>query len=205
MRAFAVILVASHALSAGCAQHVSAAQSGATTVPSQSLTAFSEHCEAELFSMEDPASGPVRFENEDGLFGFKDPQGNVVIPARFQFAYAFSEQGLGAAVLANQFMFINRRGQMIAQAFPYDNGPDYFVEGRARIVRDGKVGFIDKTGTIVIEPRFDFAGPFCDGRAAMCEGCRRVVHGEHAGYEGGLWGQIDASGRIISQLREAAP
>jgi WG containing repeat len=179
---------------------------GESRTPDVSPAAVADvDCEPEMFPSEPPAEGPVGFEAADGRFGFKDGQGRVVIPAQFQFAYAFFEQGLGAAVLANQFVFINRNGQLLAQAFPYDNGPDYFVEGRARIVRDGKVGFIDKSGAIVVEPRFDFAGAFCQGRAPVCVGCRRVVDGEHDYYEGGRWGQIDLGGRLLGELSKPGP
>src|SRR5262249_46183571 len=46
----------------------------------------------------------------------------------------------------------------------------------------GKWGYIDKTGKIVIEPRFHFAGSVAEGRAPVKLGKK--------------WGYIDTSGKI---------
>lgn len=42
-----------------------------------------------------------------------------------------------------------------------------FSEGLAVVEKNGKMGYIDKTGKIVIEPKYDAAYPFIDGRAAV--------------------------------------
>lgn len=44
------------------------------------------------------------------------------------------------------------------EVYQYDNGDDYFSEGLQRIVdKDGKIGFRDSIGKIVIQPRYAFA------------------------------------------------
>lgn len=40
-------------------------------------------------------------------------------------------------------------------------------EGRRLIVREGCFGFADEEGSIVVEPRYAWAGDFCEGRAAV--------------------------------------
>lgn len=174
----------------------SSASAAQTSAPTETANA----CEPESSPEEAPSGGPIAFEAEDGLYGYKAPDGKVVVPARFQQAYAFNAQGLAGAVLDNAFVFIGRDGKVLAKAFPYDNGPDYFQEGRARILEGGKFGFIDKRGQIVIAPQFDFASPFCRGRAAVCSGCKAVAHGEHTAYEGGRWGFIDEAGKLVIPL-----
>ncbi|HEX2731611.1 MAG TPA: WG repeat-containing protein [Polyangiaceae bacterium] len=159
-------------------------------------------CEPELYPEQDPTQGPFSFQDKDGRFGYKDAKGNVVIPAQLQVAYPFLEQGVGAGVLNDQCVFFDRSGRVIARAFVFDNGPDYFSQGRARIVQDGKLGFIDKSGAVVIPPRFDFATPFCAGRAQVCVGCKRVpTDDEHATYEGGRWWVIDERGEPVNSGR----
>jgi hypothetical protein len=60
---------------------------------------------------------------------------------------------------------------VLAQAYAFDNGPDYFQEGLARIVgADGRVGFIDRGGAIVIAPQFVGASGFCHGEATVHDG-----------------------------------
>ena len=47
------------------------------------------------------------------------------------------------------------------KAYHFDNGDDYFCEGLQRIVDDnGRIGFADSTGKVVITPQFAFAFPF---------------------------------------------
>jgi hypothetical protein len=52
---------------------------------------------------------------------------------------------------------------------------------------DGKWGYIDRTGTIVIPPQFGFAGSFSEGLA-------RVLVGN---METGKWGYIDHTGAYV--------
>lgn len=86
--------------------------------------------------------------------------------------------------------------------FRYDNGDDYFREGLQRIVdNDGKIGFADEKGNVVITPRFAFAFPFENGLAkATLEG-RRVADGEHWRWISPEWFYIDRKGEIIKRDR----
>lgn len=77
---------------------------------------------------------------------------------------------------------------------PFDNGPDYFNNGLARTVIDGKIGFLDEKLDIKIPAIFDGAYPFSGGYARACIGCRRVSDGEHSWYDGGEEICINASG-----------
>jgi hypothetical protein len=51
------------------------------------------------------------------------------------------------------------------------------------IEEDGKLGFIDSTGRIVVKPIYDDAGEFCDGRAYV--------------MQDGKYGFVDSTGRVI--------
>jgi hypothetical protein len=148
-----------------------------------------------------------RFEAADGRHGFRDQSGKVVIPPRFRFAYEFSPDGVASVVEEKRFAFIDVTGRVIAQAYPYDNGPDYFVEGRARILRRDKVGFIDRAGKIVVDPRWEYAASFCEGRAAVCKGCRVVIKNGEKELGGGKWGYIDLDGKLVvpTELDAAEP
>jgi hypothetical protein len=155
-------------------------------------------CEPEM-AMDHPpgAHDRYRFEAADGRHGFRDKSGKVVIPPRFRFAYEFSPEGVAAVVEDKRFAFIDTKGRVIAEAYGYDNGPDYFVEGRARIVRHGKIGFIDRAGKIAIEPRWEYAAPFCEGRSAVCQGCQPRVRNGFKELGRGKWGYIDLDGNVV--------
>lgn len=121
------------------------------------------------------------FETNDGSWGYRDSKGAIAIPPRLRFAYEFKPTGIAAAVDHDgTFVFIDTSGAVIARAYAFDNGPDYFQEGHARIVdARGKIGFIDDHGRITIAPRFDEAASFCHGVAAVSEGGRRFTIDAH--------------------------
>ena len=73
-----------------------------------------------------------------------------------------------------------------------------FSEGLAPVLSFNKLGFIDKTGKVVIEPLFRETSGFSEGVAAV------KVIGSDGQY---VWGYIDRAGRfaIAPQFREAEP
>jgi hypothetical protein len=95
--------------------------------------------------------------------------------------------------------YVNKAGKVV-RTFTFDNGPDYFVEGLARMLSaDGKFGFINRNLDMVIPPRYDFAAAFSpEGRAAFCLGCtKKKRQPEGAAWVGGQWGYIDISGKVV--------
>lgn len=145
---------------------------------------------------------PFPFENPvTHLWGYRNANGFVIIKPRFTVAQDFSAQGLAAVADESGWKVIDRKGKVLIRPFLLDNGPDPFQEGLARFTKGGKFGFFDERGKIVIAPRFDFAAPFSEGRAAFCRGCRDVADGEHRALEGGSWGFLDKMGRTVISPR----
>jgi hypothetical protein len=113
----------------------------------------------------------------------------------------FSKKGLASVFAENHgWLFVRRNGSTIP-AFFFDNGPDYFVEGLARYIANGKIGFINESGDIVIRANFQHAFQFCGGRSVVCNGCTKVRNGEYLELKGGLWGCIDSMGKIIIPVK----
>ncbi len=138
------------------------------------------------------------FETDAG-FGYRDTFGAVVIPAKFAVAQEFSDEGIAAVVDDEGWAIIDTNGAVLLRPFVFDNGPDAFHEGRARFVKDDKVGYFDERGAVVIAATYEHAEPFSrDERgkvsARVCKGCKRVQHGEHWSAEGGTWSLIDQDG-----------
>lgn len=93
---------------------------------------------------------------------------------------------------------INRSEEVLFRVQTLDNGPDVVSEGLFRIIQDGKIGFADMTGKVVIEPKFHFVFPFQkDGTAVFNEGGTLVREGDYTHYQGGKWGVINKAGKII--------
>lgn len=82
--------------------------------------------------------------------------------------------------------------------YQYDNGDDYFSEGLQRIVdKDGKIGFRDSIGKVIIPPQYAFAFPFKDGYAKVTDSGRLEAvdkSGEHHRWVSDSWYYVDKAG-----------
>ncbi|NJO90703.1 MAG: WG repeat-containing protein [Chloroflexia bacterium] len=79
----------------------------------------------------------------------------------------------------SRFIAIDKGENVLFEVFRYDNGPDYFSEGLLRIVKNGKIGYANEQGKIVIEPQYDCAWPFANGKASVSNSCKVEKDGEH--------------------------
>jgi hypothetical protein len=123
--------------------------------------------------------------------------GGLVVPAHMLQHAAFGSGGIATVLTGpKNLYFVTRRGKT-APALPFDNGPDYFSEGLARTVRNGRVGFVNAELDQVVSPIWDFAFPFEKGVAVVCTGCTVNRLGEHAVMQGGKWGYINTRGAIV--------
>lgn len=144
----------------------------APQVAKREPAAVVENCEARASGF-DPGNHD-RFSFEDPIthqYGFKDGKGNVVLPAIYPSVSEFSPDGVAGVVspkpgAPSPFLFIAPSGKPLARAYAFDNGPDYFQEGYARIVDEAsRIGYLDERGAIAIPPKFTAATAFCHGKA----------------------------------------
>ena len=149
---------------------------------------------------------PVAFQDEKtGLHGFKNRNGEEVIPCKYVVAYQFNEFGVAAVFFEGKWLYIDQDGDPVVESYMFDNGPDYHVEGLARYVSRGKIGFINEAAEIIIPAQFEFAFPFSDGMALFCEGCKKMKTGEHTAVVGGKWGYVNKKGEIaVSAMYDGA-
>ncbi|MDP8100840.1 WG repeat-containing protein [Phocoenobacter atlanticus] len=154
-------------------------------------------------------------DNAKDKIGVKDQNGNIIIPAEF-LNYSGTEDGTVVEDTLLSFVgcpknikqephtfgcVFNRKGEYLYQTFWYDNGADYRVEGYQRIVKNGKIGFANREGEIVIQPQFDFSSPFNYGYASVCDGCYWKKAGEdHKTVVDGKWGFINKKGEKVAPL-----
>ncbi len=110
------------------------------------------------------SDGLAAVKVEGGKFGYIDRSGEVVVPAEFDFALAFSE-GLAPVLENDRVGYINRTGSLVIPV-QYDAG-GLFSEGLAAVAISGTVGYIDHSGEYVVEPTLERGSPFIDGLAAV--------------------------------------
>jgi hypothetical protein len=137
-------------------------------------------------------------EFEANKCGYMDSSGKLIIPlGKYTFCYSEKFDKMAIVSISNKpgFYAINRKEVILFEVLAYDNGPDEFKDGLVRIRKDGKIGFANEKGEIIISPQFDAALPFSKGYAAVCIGGVIELQGEYSVRINGKWGLIDKSGQ----------
>lgn len=135
-------------------------------------------------------------------FGFVNKKGDTIIPKE-AFEQCFSNIFTTFAYVADKrfkdrgMVAVNRKMELIFEAYIFDNGPDYIKEGLFRIVRNGKVGFADPSGKVVIPAIYSCAYPFENGKAKVALNCEVTSDGEHSSSKSDEWFYIDKRGEKI--------
>ncbi len=150
------------------------------------------------FSVDNDSSGGTSY-------GYRNLQGEVIIPlGKYQqcftdtfknFAFVYDDKLTNSKVIA-----IDRNEKKLFDAYMFDNGPDWLEEGLFRIIRNGKIGYADENGFIVIEPIFECADQFENGTARVALNCNLVKSEndpEHTSMESDSWFFIDKRGNKI--------
>jgi hypothetical protein len=107
-----------------------------------------------------------------------------------------SSQGkLSKLEIDHKWVVVDEQKTVLYDVFIYDNGPDAPAEGLYRIVKDGKIGYADATtNAIVIEPQYDCAYPFENGKAKVSNDCKTIKDGEYSVWESEAWQFINKKG-----------
>lgn len=137
--------------------------------------------------------------------GFFNSKGEMVISGdMFQFIYSDKIDKIGFVIFKEGpegIQAINRKAEPLFEVFCFDNGPDYVREGLFRIIVDGKMGFANMDGEIIIEPQFDFVHPFQEcGYAVFNIGGKKVRTNPRENWwtwKGGKWGLVNKKGEIV--------
>ena len=109
-------------------------------------------------------------ENDEGYLdtseGYLGTAGEVVITPQFNETWAFSEGYAYVETKDGRNVFIDKTGQEVLE-LEVDAFCPYFSDGLVVVKIDGKKGYADKSGELVIEPQYDKADMFAEGLAAV--------------------------------------
>ncbi len=131
--------------------------------------------------------------------GYVTINGDTAIPLG-KYYYCFTDTMQNFAIVwkyDGRIIGINSADKELFEVFKFDNGPDYVSDGMFRIIKDGKIGFANSEGEIKIQPQFDCAFPFVQGKAKVSNNCIPEKLGEHSGWESAQWYYVDKSGNKI--------
>jgi hypothetical protein len=134
-------------------------------------------------------------------YGYKNQNGDTIIELG-KYNFCFTDTFKTYAIVADKnfgFVAIDRRQNILYKVFPFDNGPDYAVDGLFRIMTNNKVGYADEaTGKVIIKPQFDCAFPFENGIAKVGLNCTTHSDGEHSYWTSDNWFYINKKGRKVN-------
>jgi WG containing repeat len=134
---------------------------------------------------------------ERGAAGYINTKGDTVIAmGKYIRCYTDTIKSFGVVMKEdNRLIGIDKNEKELFEVFWFDNGPDYISDGLLRIVKNGKIGYADETGKIVIEPHYDCAYPFENGKAKVSKNCITVQDREHSTWESDHWEVIHKAGK----------
>ena len=141
------------------------------------------------------------FDKDETICGYVDSNGEIVIPAG-KYADIFTAEFDKVAIVKikgkKEFYAIDRNEKVLFQVFNFGMGPDIISNGLFRIIENGKIGFANMNGEIVIKPRFQFVYPFQEnGFAIFCENGTWSMLDKYIPVIKGKWGAINRQGVIV--------
>ena len=92
---------------------------------------------------------------------------------------------------------IDQKQNFLFEVYLFDNTPDILQEGLFRVKRNGKIGFANKYGQVVIPCQFQCAYPFENGKAKVTYNCTKSIPDEHKPPQSDSWFFIDKIGNKI--------
>lgn len=118
-----------------------------------------------------------------------DAKGQLRIASKYLLDLTFENDLAAVFSESHGWLYADQAGKvLITGVAPMDNGPDSFHDGLVRIIRNGRYGFANRNGQVVIPPRYDGALNFENGKAKVCVGCVTKCDGndcEHRVFDGG--------------------
>lgn len=121
---------------------------------------------------------------------YKDSCGKTIVNGKkYTIAFTDTITSIGfVGTRKGRIVCINNQGKELFEVYKTDNGPDYACDGIFRIVgKDGKIGFSDTCGVVIIPPSFSYATPFHGGEANVTFDGEKQVQGEHQYWKSGHW------------------
>jgi hypothetical protein len=139
-------------------------------------------------------------EMEPFSTGYVNSAGDTIIPIG-KYVYCETKEFDKIAIVVpkgySNYYAIDRTEKVLFEVLSIDNGPDYVKDGLFRIRKNGKVGYANLGGKIIVKPIYSAAMPFSNGYAAVCIGGKTVSEDEHTITIGGKWGNFDTLGNVI--------
>lgn len=137
-----------------------------------------------------------------------DKLGNIKIPyGKYYHCYTDTFKNIAFVTGKKGIIAINRKEEKLFNVYIIDNGPDYIVDGTFRIINNGKMGFADTLGNVIVSTIYDFVYPFQKDLAIVnIGGYSESIdpsdpHCEYYRWVSGKWGIINKKGKIVKEIK----
>ena len=135
---------------------------------------------------------------------YKNSDGKTIVKSK-KYTIAFTDTITFIGFVGNRkgkIIGIDNHGKELFEVYKIDNGPDCVSDGLFRIIgKNGKIGFADTCGVIVIPPVFSYATPFLDGEAKITFEGKEQKQGEYQYWESNRWFLITNPNLINHNMR----
>ncbi len=134
--------------------------------------------------------------------GYLNSKGDTIIPiGKYYYCYTDTIRNLGMVIEkeTSKIIGIDQNSNELYEIFKYDKGPDYIENGLFRIIKNGKIGYADSSGKIIIKAQFNCAYPFNGEFAKVSDYCETIKHGEHSIWKSENWYQITKKGKRVEK------
>ena len=132
---------------------------------------------------------------------YLNEQGDTIVPyGKYEYCGFDSIAPIGIVAEPHVgIVMINSKGEKLFEVMTIDNfQADDICEGLYRILDDeGKIGYADTLGHVVIKPQFQCAWPFEGGRARVAYHGKKNSMDEHSEWESDEWFYIDKNGQRV--------
>lgn len=132
---------------------------------------------------------------------YLNEQGDTIVPyGKYEYCGYDSIAPIGiVSEPRGGIVMINNKGEKLFKVMTIDNlQADYVSEGLYRILdEEGKIGYADTLGNVVIKPQFQCAWPFEGGHARVAYHGKKISEDEHSEWESDEWFYVDKKGQVV--------
>lgn len=138
---------------------------------------------------------------------YKRGQGGWVSGKLWYSAWHFVPEGYAVAGSEKGWVLIDRKENIIGKIDTFDNTPDAIQEGFVRMTDGKKVRYFSLESGRYLKGQWDYASPFHEGIACVCNNCKQKIGDKDEYYEvtGGDGWVIDRKGKILNRTKNATP
>lgn len=129
-------------------------------------------------------------KDDNGKWGYVDVKSNLIIECIYDYAGDFSQSGLAAVKLDNDYFYINKKGEKQFDK-TFIDAQNFDTSSIAKVTTDKGVGLLNIHGEYVLQP-----GVYDElGNVAMENGYVAVKNDD------GKWGYVDSLGNVVVECK----